>query len=78
MSKSAKTTAKNKTEIRKTAPKQEAVKEAVPEYNPTEVTIKEMMIMKNVDYDEAVRILKNPTPHETGEERSLRLSKLNN
>jgi hypothetical protein len=45
------------------------------DYHPHETTIKEMMIMKNVDYDEALHILRNPTPHETGEERSLRLSK---
>lgn len=35
------------------------------DYNPSEPTIKEMMIMKNVDRDEAIRILRNPTPHKT-------------
>jgi hypothetical protein len=66
-------------EIKK-AEKTEVKKETKPkdirhDYNPHETTIKEMMIMKNVDYDEALHILRNPTPHETGEERSLRLSK---
>ena len=68
---------KKEDRVVKAEPKKESTsKEVVEEYSPSETTIKEMMLMKNVDYDEAVHILQNPTPHETGEERSLRLSKL--
>ena len=37
------------------------------DYNPSEPTIKEMMIVKNVDRDEAIRILRNPTPHKVND-----------
>ena len=55
--------------------KEESQKDIRDDYNPSEPTIKEMMLVKNVDREEAIRILRNPTPHETGNERSLRLSK---
>lgn len=62
--------------IKKQETKKEAKKEIKQEeeiqngdirddYNPSEPTIKEMMIVKNVDRDEAIRILRNPTPHKT-------------
>ena len=37
------------------------------DYNPSEPTIKEMMVVKNVDRDEAIRILRNPTPHKVND-----------
>lgn len=56
----------------KATPKQEETSEDTrPDYNPSEVTITEMMHMKNVDRDEALRILRNPTPPiDLEEERS--------
>lgn len=35
--------------------------ENLPETDPTELVIKEIMIQKNVDRDEAINILKNPS-----------------
>lgn len=59
MSKSSK-----KEETKKEVTKEETPKRDIRhDYNPSEPTIKEMMIMKNVDRDEAIRILRNPTPH---------------
>lgn len=32
-------------------------------YQPSELVIKEIMFQKNVSREEAIKILKNPTPH---------------
>ena len=42
---------------------------------PSEASISEMMHMKGVGRKEAISIIQNPAPHETGEERSARLLK---
>lgn len=50
------------------------VKEDIrPEYNPSDVSIKEMMAMKSCTYDEALHLLRNPTPHVDMEEERRKL-----
>lgn len=42
-----------------------------PDYNPSEVTIKEMMVVKNCSYEEALHILRNPTQDKIEDDTDL-------
>lgn len=44
-------------------------------FNPSPVSIKECMVKHGIDEKAAIKKLKNPTAHETGNERSERLGK---
>lgn len=48
---------------------------SVSTFNPTPVSIKECMVKWNISEKEAIKKLKNPASHETGNERSERLAK---
>lgn len=48
---------------------------ASPKNKISEASITEMMHMKGVDRKTAIKLIQNPTPHETAEERSARLLK---
>ena len=58
---------KKETEKENSVKEENVTKDIRDDYNPSEPTIKEMMLVKSVDRDEAIRILRNPTPHKVND-----------